>query len=285
MAASYTTADAVDVKQNVEEIQSNLVNNATTALGAGEGKSFPAEYFRKNEDQKRIGVLTDYISWLNSQKIPAIYTPTEKDINVLLEKDAERELYNFESFLQMTFDLDNPQHQKLVRELYPNYYERRVDVIRKTLKVQEKIAMLKLFGPQTKEDIFFIYALWSGAIEIPKNVVFDTTKADEGRGDKIKRGLLNPKTWTLTPKTAGGQLPPTYGHDAFFTPEGQARHKGQVAANNDIYGKLGWATKGRAGQQETWNDTYVERGSSVFAQLLGVQKPSALPINLAGVNQ
>lgn len=127
--------------------------------------------------------------------LQTFYTPTEDDINVLLRKDQEKELLNFEAFLQNYFDLSNPIHQKLLREIYPNYFERRLDVIRESLTLQEKIAKLKLFGPQTKEDIFFIYAIINGDIEIPDTVVFNLDQGATPAGH-FNRGFFNVKRWT-----------------------------------------------------------------------------------------
>jgi hypothetical protein len=116
-------------------------------------------------------------------------------MNVLFRKDQEKELLNFEAFLQDYFDLTNPIHQKLLKELYPNYFERRLDVIRESLTLQEKLARLKLFGPQTKEDIFFIYAIINGDIKIPDTLVFDLDKGTSTT-TQFNRGFFNVKRWT-----------------------------------------------------------------------------------------
>lgn len=204
MATDYTERDAKEIKQVVEGVEKSFERPAT-AIKAGDTAApgyFPASYFKKGEDEKRVRLVQDYSRWLGEKSnnggagLKTLYVPTEDDINVLLRKDQEKELLNFESFIQNYFDLSNPIHQKLVRELYPNYFERRLDVIRETLSLQERIAKIKLLGMQTKEDVFFVYGVMNGDIRIPDQVVFNLDAADRKAAENFKRGFFNVKKWT-----------------------------------------------------------------------------------------
>jgi len=200
MATDYTERDAKEVKQVLEGVEKSFEKPAS-AIKAGkpdEVGHFPANYFAKKDDEKRVRLVQDYSRWLRSEAgggLKTLYVPTEDDINVLLRKDQEKELLNFETFIQEYFDLSNPIHQKLVRELYPNYFERRLDVIRETLSLQERIAKIKLLGMQTKEDVFFVYGLMNGDIKIPENVVFNLDGKQTDASNRFNRGFLNFKTW------------------------------------------------------------------------------------------
>lgn len=198
MATDYTERDAKEVKQVLEGVEKSF-EKPSTAIKAGnlnDDKHFPANYFAKKDDEKRVRLVQDYSAWLKGSKgLDTLYVPTEDDINVLLRKDQEKELLNFETFIQEYFDLSNPIHQKLVRELYPNYFERRLDVIRETLSLQERLAKIKLLGMQTKEDVFFVYGLMNGDIQIPEQVVFKLDAKQADGGDNFARGFLNFKKW------------------------------------------------------------------------------------------
>jgi len=198
MATDYTERDAKEVKQVVEGVEKSFEKPAS-AIKAGKADDvghFPANYFQKKDDEKRVRLVQDYSRWLKSDaNLNTLYVPTEDDINVLLRKDQEKELLNFETFIQEYFDLSNPIHQKLVRELYPNYFERRLDVIRETLSLQERIAKIKLLGMQTKEDVFFVYGLMNGDIKLPNDVVFNLDKKVDDPAKAFQRGFFNFKKW------------------------------------------------------------------------------------------
>jgi len=198
MATDYTERDAKEVKEVVEGVE-KAFEKPSSAIKAGNAANvghFPANYFAKKDDEKRVKLVQDYSAWLQHSKgLKSLYVPTEDDINVLLRKDQEKELLNFETFIQEYFDLSNPIHQKLVRELYPNYFERRLDVIRETLSLQERIAKIKLLGMQTKEDVFFVYGLMNGDIQIPEQVVFNLDGRQPDPDGNFARGFLNAKKW------------------------------------------------------------------------------------------
>ena len=95
-----------------------------------------------------------------------------------------------------------------------------MEVVRETLSLQEKIARLKLFGPQTKEDIFLLYSLINGDVEIPDSVVFSL---DEGKtkAGHFNRGFLNVKRWAQEGKPAANPLGKTWGAGLFGEGKGQ----------------------------------------------------------------
>jgi hypothetical protein len=124
MASQYTRQDAKEIKQAQESLENTLAGDEIKPNP--QGNSFPAKYFSRSEDEKRLRLVQDYVRYLESQKIPTIYTPTKDDYDVLLRKDQEKELLNFESFLEKFFDLNDPIQKKLVNEIYPNYFERRI---------------------------------------------------------------------------------------------------------------------------------------------------------------
>lgn len=218
MATDYTERDAKEVKQVVEGVYDQF-EKPSTAIKAGPKDTaghFPANYFAKKDDEKRVRLVQDYSSWLkNTKKLDTFYVPTEDDINVLLRKDQEKELLNFETFIQSYFDLTNPIHQKLVRELYPNYFERRLDNIREVLSLQERVAKIKLLGMQTKEDVYFVYGLMNGDIKLPKDVVFDLDKAQNNADDRMQRGMFNFKRWAKKGSVPVNPLGKTFGRGLF----------------------------------------------------------------------
>jgi hypothetical protein len=271
MASQMTESDAREVKRTLEQNEATYDDGAIQPPGGiSENEAgFPAKYFSKKEDEKRVRLLQSYHQYLGSKNaglgLRTIYTPTEADYNVLFRKDAEKELLNFESFIQNYFDLTNPIHQRLLRELYPNYFERRLEVIRESLSAQEKVARLKLFGPQTKEDIFFLYALYNGDIHLPDHVAFDTSEADLRK--TFKRGYLNYYRWSTIPESTSHRI----GSSDW---EGILNAKGEPIRGNlgqeyqNIQGFFG----GSGTRHGSLNANYINQGRSL-QHLWGIPPP------------
>lgn len=239
----------------------------TTAIKAGnkdDASHFPANYFKSGEDEKRVRLVQDYSAWLKGSKgLDTLYVPTEDDINVLLRKDQEKELLNFETFIQQYFDLSNPIHQKLVKELYPNYFERRLDVIRETLSLQERIAKIKLLGMQTKEDVFFVYGIMNGDIRIDdiNKAVFNLDAKQANADDNFKRGFLSAKRWA-----AAGSVPKN--------PLGKDWNKGLFGAQGSVGPTVSAEASGlnRTGLFPTATGTgtsYMSQNKNIAASIFG----------------
>jgi hypothetical protein len=96
--------------------------------------------------------------------------------------------------------LNDPNELAIVRKLYPEYFEKRRKLIEKKLDIERRIAMIKLFGIRSQEDLLFVYALYNGQIEIPKKLVFDTTYSDTDNEKEWTRGWLNYKQFAKTIK-------------------------------------------------------------------------------------
>lgn len=182
--------------ENLNESHADLaLASIQPARGAPAGDhGFKAKYFQKTDHEKKVNLLQNYIKSLGPTLGPAAtiaYDPT-KDIDLLLQRDKELELYQFDNFIQQVFNIFEPSHQRIIRELEPEFYERRWDEIERQINIEKEIAKIKLFGVQTKEDLMFIYALGSGRIKPPSKLAFDTTK-NEPTYEHIKKGLLNPR--------------------------------------------------------------------------------------------
>lgn len=119
----------------------------------------------------------------------------EKEMNIWIQKSEESQLLDFDAFIETNYLTgNNLYNQKLIRELYPEYYERRLKLIDQHTAIQRELAHMKLYGgPRSKEDLRLLYLLSTGQISVPTQVAFDTTReADE----KIYlRGYLNAKTF------------------------------------------------------------------------------------------
>lgn len=255
-ASRKTKADATKVGKERRDYENNFFDTGVT-LGDGQ---FPAQYHARTEAERAIGLKQDYVRHLNEFKpeLNARYDVTQSEIDALVRRYDEVDLINFERHITSWFNIKDPTHQRLINELYPQYFERRLDQIEANLEVQRRIAHLRLLGPRSADDLRFAYFLETGVIAKPTGPVFDP-KTDD---NKNSRGLFNPyrlfdfsktnadvnpsfndsawgKVGTVTKKIEdlpNARYNPNQGGDAVFgqgtNPSGKgAREKGPLLSN------------------------------------------------------
>jgi hypothetical protein len=115
-------------------------------------------------------------------------TATAEQLAWRKRREDETDLYHFESWLSSIFDPRDPNMSRLIKEMYPAYFEGREALIDKQADLQKKAAKISLLGPQSKEDLFFLYNVQLGRVQIPAHALHmpeDTYK-------DMARGYLNP---------------------------------------------------------------------------------------------
>jgi len=244
MASENTTQQAHFID---EKLDSHGKKYKDTAFPVQDDQ-FRAKYYAAKDDEKRMHIAQDWVASLNSKenatkdsdkrKLNAQYIPTERDIDVILRKNAEKELVSLERFISEHYNLNDPNDVKTVKELWPGYFEKRLEYIEDQLEVQRKIARIKLMGIQTQEDLVFAYAIHAGLIDMPTSVAFDTTGAVTDA--KFNRGFFNVKRWygeVGVPMPTGGAM---FGVNGTLQTDGRTERK---TAHKDFAALWGGAKK------------------------------------------
>lgn len=112
------------------------------------------------------------------------------------EKELEKQ---FEQWFATNFDRMDPTHKAMARQLFGKFYQDRLNNLDTNLETTKRIARLKITGPQTKEDLYLMYAMEAGLIDTdyldnllhPEKVA--RNQNDEARQANYRRGLFNPK--------------------------------------------------------------------------------------------
>ena len=161
--------------------------------GAGaknqESRAFGAQYVQRGEDDHRL----EMANALASAARPLPYTMDEiKAIERKLQQGAEM---GFDGWFANTwqFESDNPVMQRWARDVNPEYFRRREEQIQNMAELQKKIALMKLYGPRTAEDLELLYAIDTGAIH--QNVLDGPLWDPQGQEratDQYQRGLFSP---------------------------------------------------------------------------------------------
>ncbi len=136
---------------------------------------------------------------------PMGYTPfgkmeaKEADFDWYQKKQAAVELANFQRWFAKEFDLMSPVQKKRAKELYPEFYAQRKQLLRKQAKNLFDLARIKLEGIDKFKDLVKVYMAETGRLDVGplKNLLnpeMVNLGDDSGIKNKTKfqRGLANP---------------------------------------------------------------------------------------------
>lgn len=207
-ASNQTTAEGAQIDRYVKGLHEFLPDRSVAtdtpprnALPNDYG--FRAKYHKVYDDEKRLRTEDEYVAQANIQRTYPV--DVNKHLEIAERKEKELQLRQFDDWLQQFFNIYDPAHQRILRELEPEFYQRRWEVIEDHLETQRMIARIKLFGVQTKEDLMFCFAIRQGFIQLPQGTAFDTRQG--GPADERMTGLLNFKEWIRSTFFARGDLP------------------------------------------------------------------------------
>lgn len=112
------------------------------------------------------------------------------------EQEAEA---NFQQWFATNFDKMSPTQKALARELFPSFYQQRLEQLDKNIELQRRIARLKIEGIKSKDDLFLQYAIEAGYInpdQLEEILHPERVREAQDRAAqqlRFKRGLLNPR--------------------------------------------------------------------------------------------
>jgi hypothetical protein len=178
--------------------------NDETSLSKTKGPdSFPAQYFKHDEKQRKINIAQQYAKKLvdsfaaGGNAHPSVsYQPSKEEINLVLRRENELQVAAFEKFIRDRFNANDPHDQRLIKELWPAYFDKRMEAVEHHLDLQRRIARIKLMGITSTEDLMFLYALATQDVAIPTTTAFNLGDDDT---ETFQRGQLNPRRITGIP--------------------------------------------------------------------------------------
>lgn len=135
------------------------------------------------------------------------YTPFGKliakdsDFKWAQEKQAAAELADFQAWFAKEFDLMSPAQKKRAKELYPQFYAERKQLLRKQADNLFDLARIKLEGIDSYKDLVKTYMAETGRLDLgplehllnPEGVNKDPN-AKANNQARFVRGLANPFT-------------------------------------------------------------------------------------------
>ena len=121
----------------------------------------------------------------------------DEDFEWAHRKEAAIEKANFQKWFAREFDMMSPAQKKRAKELYPQFYRERKQLLKKQAKNLFDYARIKLEGIESFKDLVRTYMAETGRLDLGPlqhllNPEFDPDNNKENNQGKFRRGIANP---------------------------------------------------------------------------------------------
>lgn len=120
------------------------------------------------------------------------YTVTDRDIDYIASKQEAQTLAQFEAWISTLYNFKDPAQVKLFKEMYPEYYKRRENVIDNIAEQQARYAKLMLTGPQNLDDAKFMYKAQIGLVPLISGPLWNPSEWFKTDATNMQLALFNP---------------------------------------------------------------------------------------------
>lgn len=200
-----TKRDNRAVKSDLDTVSRKLTRVAR-GIPAPKGKNLaPGSYFPTSRAEENLGFKHTVFKKLSEEMSEGgsagqvVYNPDQYDFEYWREKDAAMKNIGFENWLINSINVDDPNQRKWLQEIVPEVMQKRIDFIDDIADIQKRLARIQNLGPQSKEDLEFLYQLRSMDEQTRKIMdayigkpVHLLHKTDQTQAGGITRGFMNP---------------------------------------------------------------------------------------------
>lgn len=257
----------VDAKEGVVVDSGTLATTPLRSAGAVD-EQFPTAALSKSDP--RDAIQTAKLE-LQAEAAPGVtkfgkLVATDSDFEWLRSKREKEAEANFQQWFASNFDHMSPEQKQMARELWPEFYEQRLELLRKQVNLQQRIAELKVSGIKNKDDLMLQYAIEAGFIDADplENILHpERVKASQdlaARQKKYVRGLFNPRR---LPRGDWG--PNDRAHNAQTLMGKSAAAFGSVPAYELGTGDKGFSAVGTVSAAEERNPNFARQYRNIFA--------------------
>jgi hypothetical protein len=158
---------------------------------------FPVQINKPNRERdSRMRLKSEYIEQMRDDGGVNLGMPVlkDKDLKAFADYEQQRQKVSFAAWLSSYLNVADPATQRLVAEIMPEYYTDREAVIENQAELQKNLALIRMRGPQSKQDFLMIYLLSTGQIQMPKGSIFEPQSWSYDNTD-FTRGMFNPRRY------------------------------------------------------------------------------------------
>lgn len=121
---------------------------------------------------------------------------SDRDIQYLMDKKNAQELLLFKQFVEDSIPRGTPWAKEYFERFMPGWYQSKIDIIQDKLSIVNRFIDITIRGPQSIEDMFLLYQLYTGKITLPTDWS-QLIRPDNQSvwSNEFASGLFNPKKW------------------------------------------------------------------------------------------
>ena len=112
------------------------------------------------------------------------------DVEYLRKKADDANEADFKAWFLAQMDLSSPEKQAYWQSKFGDVFAERKSLLNQQLELQKQLALIRIMGPQTKDDYLLLWSIERGFIEVPKGAIFDPNNVPQ---IPFHRGLFNVK--------------------------------------------------------------------------------------------
>jgi hypothetical protein len=189
--------DDLDAPNHAVSLELNGVNNLLDTPG----RSYAAAFTKKDPRDERLSMYKKVANdWIDSKPGFTAQLPAEL-VDYYITKKKHVEYAEWEKWVQDNFNLADPAQVKILKDLCPEYFQRRVEHMKKVLDLVFTIAKIDLMGPENKEELFLLYQIQTDALGNSANIIdgiqalFRPTGAGNEPEALFKKGIFSVTKW------------------------------------------------------------------------------------------
>lgn len=169
---------------------------------------FPAPYYPQTtaEDtqhliRQQVLAAPPYGAGTSAQ---LVYPIGPEDFKYAEKKAAAQEFAEFTVWCEQWFDMADPAQIRIFQESFPEYFEKRVAQIQNLGENMTRFAIIRMFGPRSKEDFMFLWMVQTGRVTLISAPLWEPS-AWAKQGPEPKLALFNP--WRMLSRSNAPNMP------------------------------------------------------------------------------
>lgn len=201
IAARNIKAETNDADKELNNLEVKFRPGARTGNdmmpGGAPANEFPARFTEVDDRDHLIALKASLIEGANGATPFGQAQLTDEDLKWIDDKRKIAQYLDLQSFIENFYDIKDPAHRALIKDLYPEYFERRLEYLKQMSELQMKLAEIQLYGPRNRQDLHVLYEISTGAIPLPRGALWNPSswhdREEMSLHREFQRGLLNPK--------------------------------------------------------------------------------------------
>ena len=200
VAARNIRAETRDADRELNDLSVKFRPGAVTGNnmmpGGPPANEFPARFTEVDDRDHRIALKASLIEDPTTGATPFGQAQlTKEDLDWIESKRQIAQYLDLQVFIENFYDIKDPAHRALIKDLYPEYFERRLEYLKQMSDLQMQLAEIQLYGPRTRKDLHVLYEISKGTIPLPRGPLWDPqqwhTPRETSMSAEFRRGLLN----------------------------------------------------------------------------------------------